>query len=68
MVVPAESRIEVRNMAITREIVLAIDGQFYTYLSPETEITVEKSPRKAKFVRFTREVYPKYTLKLKKRF
>jgi NAD+ kinase len=68
MVVPSESRIEVRNMALTREIVLAIDGQFYTYLPPETEIMIEKSPRKAKFVRFTKEIYPKYTLKLKKRF
>jgi len=68
MVVPAESRIEVKNMAVTREIVLAIDGQFYTYLPPETEIRIEKSPRRAKFVRFTREIYPKYTSKLKKRF
>ncbi len=68
MVVPAESRIDVKNMAVTREIVLAIDGQFYTYLPPETEIRIEKSPRRAKFVRFTREIYPKYTSKLKKRF
>ncbi|CAI1492688.1 MULTISPECIES: NAD(+) kinase [Thermococcus] len=68
MVVPAESRIDVRNMALKREIVLAIDGQFYTYLPPETEITIKLSPRKAKFVRFTKEIYPKYTLRLKKRF
>ncbi|GAB6136598.1 NAD(+) kinase [Thermococcus prieurii] len=68
MVVPAESRIDVKNMALKREIVLAIDGQFYTYLPPETEITIRLSPRKAKFVRFTDEIYPKYTLRLKKRF
>ena len=68
MVVPAESRIDVRNMALKREIVLAIDGQFYTYLPPETEITIKLSPRKATFVRFTKEIYPKYTLRLKKRF
>ncbi|NJE54364.1 NAD(+) kinase [Thermococcus sp. 21S9] len=68
MVVPAESRIDVRNMALKREIVLAVDGQFYTYLPPETEITIKLSPRKAKFVRFTKEIYPKYTLRLKKRF
>ena len=68
MVVPAESRIDVRNMALKREIVLAIDGQFYTYLPPETEITIKLSPRKAKFVRFTREIYPKYTMRIKKKF
>jgi len=68
MIIPAESVVDVRNMAITREIVLAIDGQFYTYLPPETEIHIEKSPRKAKFVRFTREIYPKYTMKIKKKF
>jgi len=68
MVVPAESRVDVRNMTLTREIVLAIDGQFYTYLKPETEVGVTMSPRKAKFVRFTREIYPKYTMRLKKRF
>ncbi|WP_297534368.1 NAD(+) kinase [Thermococcus sp.] len=68
MIIPAESVVDVRNVATTREIVLAIDGQFYTYLPPETEIHIEKSPRKAKFVRFTREIYPKYTMKIKKKF
>ena len=68
MIVPASSTIDVRNIALTREIILAVDGQFYTYLSPDTEITVKLSPRKARFVRFTDEVYPKYTLRLKKRF
>jgi NAD+ kinase len=68
MIVPATSTIDIRNIALTREIILAVDGQFYTYLDPETEITVKLSPRRAKFVRFTREVYPKYTMRLKKRF
>ncbi len=68
MVVPASSTIDVRNLALKREIILAIDGQFYTHLNPETEITIKKSPRKAKFIRFTREIYPKYTMRLKKRF
>ncbi|MBP1911301.1 NAD(+) kinase [Thermococcus stetteri] len=68
MVVPSSSRIDVRNVAMTREVILAIDGQFYTYLSPETEITVVRSPRKTKFVRFSREIYPKYTMKIKSRF
>ncbi|AIU69248.1 inorganic polyphosphate kinase [Thermococcus eurythermalis] len=68
MVIPAESRIDIRNMTITREILLAIDGQFYTYLPPETEITIKLSPRRARFVRFTEEIYPKYTMRLKKRF
>lgn len=56
---------DVRNMAANREIILAIDGQFYIHLEPETEITVKLSPRKARFVRFTDEVYPKYTQKIK---
>ncbi|WP_297464707.1 NAD(+) kinase [Thermococcus sp.] len=68
MVVPASSTIDVRNLALKREIILAIDGQFYTHLNPKTEITIKKSPRKAKFIRFTREIYPKYTMRLKKRF
>ncbi|NJE05483.1 NAD(+) kinase [Thermococcus sp. M36] len=68
MIVPSSSRIDVRNVAITREIILAVDGQFYTYLEPETEITIKLSPRRAKFVRFTREVYPKYTMRIKRKF
>ncbi len=68
MIVPSSSRIDVRNVAVTRESILAIDGQFYTYLDPETEITIKVSPRKAKFVRFTREIYPKYTMKIKRKF
>lgn len=68
MIVPASSRIDVRNLALKREIILAIDGQFYTYLDPETEITVKLSPRRARFVRFTSEVYPKYTMRIKKKF
>ncbi|NJD98670.1 NAD(+) kinase [Thermococcus sp. LS1] len=68
MIVPSYTKIDVRNLALTREIILAIDGQFYTYLEPETEITIKLSPRKAKFVRFTNEVYPKYTMKIKRKF
>ncbi|WP_054839578.1 NAD(+) kinase [Thermococcus sp. JCM 11816] len=68
MVVPSSSRIDVRNVAMTREVILSVDGQFYTYLSPETEITIVRSPRKTKFVRFNREIYPKYTMKIKSRF
>jgi len=68
MIVPATSEVSVRNVSVRREIVLAIDGQFYTYLPPETEIDVRLSPRKAKFVRFTREIYPKYTMRIKKKF
>ena len=68
MVVPAGSTIEVKNLAAGRELILTIDGQFYTQLNPETEIVVKKSPRKARFVRFTDEIYPKYTMRLKGRF
>lgn len=68
MIVPSTSEIAVRNVSLKREIVLAIDGQFYTYLPPETEIEVRLSPRRARFVRFTREIYPKYTLRIKKKF
>ncbi|WP_297092919.1 NAD(+) kinase [Thermococcus sp.] len=68
MIVPSYSTIDIRNIAVTREVILAIDGQFYTYLEPETEITVKLSPRRAKFVRFTNEVYPKYTMKIKGKF
>ena len=68
MIVPSKSVVTVRNVSLRREPVLAIDGQFYTYLPPDTEIEIRLSPRKAKFVRFTREIYPKYTLKIKKKF
>ncbi|WP_297416869.1 NAD(+) kinase [Thermococcus sp.] len=68
MVVPAGSTVKIKNLAKGRELILAIDGQFYTQLDPETEIEVRKSPRKAKFVRFTDEIYPKYTIRLKGRF
>ncbi|AFL95292.1 NAD kinase [Thermococcus cleftensis] len=68
MIVPSYSTIDVRNLAVTREIILAIDGQFYTYLEPETDIRIKLSPRRAKFVRFTNEVYPKYTMRIKKKF
>ncbi|WP_297500508.1 NAD(+) kinase [Thermococcus sp.] len=68
MIVPSKSVVTVRNVTLSRELVLAVDGQFYTYLPPDTEIEIRLSPRKAKFVRFTREIYPKYTLKIKKKF
>jgi len=68
MIVPSKSRIDVRNVSTTREIILSIDGQFYRYLDPEDEITIRESPRRTKFVRFTNEIYPKYTMKIKKKF
>ncbi|ASJ01757.1 NAD(+) kinase [Thermococcus profundus] len=68
MVVPSSSEIEVLALPPERDLILAVDGQFYTRLSPDTEIKVKKSPRKARFVRFSNEVYPKYTIRLKRRF
>ncbi len=68
MVVPASSRVEVLPLPPERELILTVDGQFYTRLEPKTEIVVKKSPRKAKFVRFSRDIYPKYPLRIKKRF
>ena len=68
IVVPAESKIDIRNLSPTREVILAIDGQFYTYLTPETEIQVKISPRRTRFIRFSNEIYPKYTMRIKKKF
>ena len=68
MIVPSKSRIDVRNVSATREIILSIDGQFYRYLDPEDEVTIRESPRRTKFVRFTNEIYPKYTMKIKRKF
>ncbi|WP_297071027.1 NAD(+) kinase [Thermococcus sp.] len=68
MVIPAESKVDVRNLSSTRKVILAIDGQFYTYLKPETEIRVELSPRRTRFIRFSDEIYPKYAMKIKKKF
>jgi len=68
MVIPASSRIEVRNLSTSRDMIIAIDGQYQNKVGPETVIEVEKSPRKTKFIRFSREIYPKYTIKLKGRF
>jgi NAD+ kinase len=68
MVVPASSRVEIVTQPPQRELILTIDGQFYTRVDPETDITIEKSPRKARFVRFSSEIYPKYPFRLKKRF
>jgi len=68
MIVPSKSRIDVKNVSSTRETILSIDGQFYRYLDPENEITIKESPRRTKFVRFTNEIYPKYTMKIKRKF
>jgi len=68
MIVPSKSRIDVKNVSATREIILSIDGQFYRYLDPENEIIIRESPRRTKFVRFTNEIYPKYTMKIKRKF
>ncbi len=68
MIVPGFSTISVRNETCKRKLILAIDGQFYTTLEPDTEIKIKKSPRKTKFIRFSREFYPKYPIKLKERF
>jgi len=68
MIVPSKSRIDVVNVSETRETILSIDGQFYRYLDPEEEITIKESPRRMKFVRFTDEIYPKYTMKIKRKF
>lgn len=68
MIVPASSRIDVRILTVHREAILSVDGQYYTYISPDTEISIRKSPRKTKFVRFSSSIYPKYTLKIKKKF
>jgi len=67
IVIPATSKIDIKILTL-RNVILTVDGQFYTYLSPDVEITIKKSPRKTKFVRFSREIYPKYTLKIKKKF
>lgn len=68
MVVPSSSEVEVIALPPEREMILTVDGQFYTRVSPDTEIRIRKSPRKAKFVRFSNDVYPKYTIRLKRRF
>lgn len=68
MVVPSSSEIEIAALLPERELILTIDGQFYTRLSPDTEIKIKKSPRKARFVRFSYEIYPKYPFRLKRRF
>ena len=68
MIIPSKSKIDVRNLSTTREIILAVDGQFYTYLDPTSEIRIVESPRKTKFVRFTDEIYPKYTMRIKRKF
>jgi len=68
MVIPATSEVHIKNLSITREMIIAIDGQYQNKLNPESVIEIEKSPRKTKFIRFSREIYPKYTMKLKWRF
>ncbi|AJC71399.1 inorganic polyphosphate/ATP-NAD kinase [Thermococcus guaymasensis DSM 11113] len=68
MVVPSYSEIELVALPPERELILTIDGQFYTRISPDTEIKIKKSPRKARFVRFSCEIYPKYPFRIKKRF
>jgi NAD+ kinase len=67
LVVPDRSSIEIEVLT-DRDVILAVDGQFYTQLPPHLRIRVEKSPRKTKFVRFSKRIYPKYTLKIKKKF
>ncbi|MDK2870586.1 MAG: kinase [Pyrococcus sp.] len=67
LVVPDYSTIDIEVLT-EREIILTVDGQFYVQLPPRLKIRVEKSPRKTKFVRFSKRIYPKYTLKIKKKF
>ncbi|KPU64019.1 inorganic polyphosphate kinase [Thermococcus sp. EP1] len=67
LVVPDSSSIDI-EVSTEREIILTVDGQFYTQLPPNLTIRIEKSPRKTKFVRFSKRIYPKYTLKIKKKF
>ncbi|ALV63662.1 NAD kinase [Thermococcus sp. 2319x1] len=67
LVVPDSSSIEIEVLT-EREIILTVDGQFYTQLPPHSRIRIEKSPRKTRFVRFSKRIYPKYTLKIKKKF
>ncbi|AMM54005.1 NAD(+) kinase [Pyrococcus kukulkanii] len=66
MIIPGNSTVDIR-LVTDREIVMAIDGQYYEYLPPDVEISIKKSPRKTKFVRFTKEIYPKYTMRIKER-
>ncbi|MFA4640022.1 NAD(+) kinase [Pyrococcus kukulkanii] len=66
MIIPGNSTVDIR-LVTDREIVMAIDGQYYEYLPPDVEIRIKKSPRKTKFVRFTKEIYPKYTMRIKER-
>ncbi|WP_048150202.1 NAD(+) kinase [Palaeococcus ferrophilus] len=68
LVVPGTSRVDVRVLTQDRPFILSIDGQFYKSLEPDVEVVVKKSPRKTKFIRFSREIYPKYTLRIKKKF
>lgn len=68
LVVPGTSRVDVRVLTPDRPFILSIDGQFYKSMDPEREVVVTKSPRKTKFIRFSREIYPKYTLRIKKKF
>jgi len=68
MVVPASSEIGIVTQPPQRELILTVDGQFYMRVAPETEIKIKRSPRKARFVRFSDEIYPKYPFRLKKRF
>ncbi len=68
MIVPAFSSVLVRNETHERKLILAIDGQFYTTLKPNTEIRIIKSTRKTRFVRFSKDFYPEYPIKLKERF
>ncbi|AEH23965.1 NAD(+) kinase [Pyrococcus yayanosii] len=66
IVIPGTSTVEI-ELITEREIILVVDGQYYEHLPSNVWITVKKSPRKAKFVRFSREIYPKYTMKIKER-
>lgn len=68
MVIPASSEISVDILSIDREAILAVDGQFYTYLDPGVKIRIRKSPRKTKFIRFSESLYPHYLMKIKKKF
>ncbi|NJE26251.1 NAD(+) kinase [Thermococcus sp. MV5] len=67
LVVPDSSSIDI-EVSTEREIILTVDGQFYTQLPPHLTIRIKKSPRKTRFVRFSKRIYPKYTLKIKKKF
>ena len=63
-VIPIKKKINIKILPKSKETKLVIDGHYYQSVTPDTEISVTLSDKKARFVRFGESFYQMVRLKL----